>query len=149
MRAKRAVLAVVLALLAITAAAVAASGPALSVTSYRSRANAICAQERVETLSRLNETKNLAQYLAEEVPVLRSTLTSLNGLDPPRALASLAAQIVTTVRGEVTAFTTLAAQAKAGKLTVAQWQRNPTLTRLDSHELALWKEIGAKSCANP
>ena len=148
MRARRAVLVIVPALSAIAGAALAASGP-LSVTSYRSKANAICVRERAETLSRLHETKNLAQYLTEEVPVLRSALTSLKGLDPPSTLASLAAQIVTTVRGELTEFATLAAQAKAGRLTIAQWQNNRILTRLDAHELALWKQIGAKSCANP
>jgi hypothetical protein len=149
MRARRTASVVVLALFLVTAAALAASGPALSVSSYRSRANAICARERVETLSRLHAAKNLAQYLDDEVPVLRSALTALNGLNPPRQLASLDAQVVTTVRGEVTVFTTLAGQAKAGKLTPAQWQRNPTLARLGTHELALWKQIGATTCANP
>ena len=149
MRAQRTVSMVVLALFMVTAAALAASGPVLSVSSYRSRANAICAQERVETLSRLHAAKSLAQYLDEEVPVLRSVVTALNGLNPPRQLASLDAQIVTTVRGEATVFTTLAGQAKAGKLTAAQWQRNPTLARLDAHELAIWKQIGATTCANP
>jgi len=149
MRANRVALIAGLFLVATAAAAVAASGPPLSVTAYRSHANAICAQERQETLSRLHETKDLAQYLAEEVPVLRSALTALNGLDPPRALASLHAQILTTVSGEVTLFVALAQRAKAGKLTAARWQDNPKLAQLNTHELALWKQIGAKSCANP
>jgi hypothetical protein len=149
MRARRTFSLVVLALFMVPAAAFAASGPALSVSSYRSRANAICARERVETLSRLHAAKNLAQYLDDEVPVLRSALTALTGLNPPRPLVTLDAQVVTTVRGEVTVFTTLAGQAKAGKLTQAQWQRNPMLARLGTHELALWKQIGATTCANP
>ena len=93
--------------------------------------------------------KTLAHYLAGEVPVLRLTVKSLQRLNPPSKLVSLHAQVVATVNGQATLFSTLAKEAKAGKLTAAQWQNNPKLRDLNVRELALWKQIGAKGCASP
>jgi hypothetical protein len=125
-----------------------ANGP-LSMSGYRSHANAICAQEQQKTMSRLMGSKNLAQYLTREVPVLQSALQSFKGLDPPPRLSSLHTQIVAIVKGDITLFSTLARQARAGKINPATWQSNPTLRNLNVRELALWKQIGAKGCASP
>jgi hypothetical protein len=134
--------------LAAAANAGAASQP-LSLASYRSHANTICRREQVASVSRLHSAKDLAQYLAEETPVLQGALATLRVLAPPLELAVLQTEIIGTVRGEATLFASLAKRAAAGKLTETQWQNNQTLEHLDARELTLWTEIGAKACANP
>ena len=104
-------------LFAIAAVPPATARAPLSVSGYRSHANAICAQEQQKTMSRLMGSKNLAQYLAQEVPVLRSALQSFQRLDPPTTLSSLHAQVIAIVKGDITLFSTLAKQARAGRST--------------------------------
>jgi hypothetical protein len=135
---------------ALATASPASSTPGqLSAAAYRNRANATCAKEQLASVTRLHTAKGLAQYLAEEVPVLRAALADLTALDPPRALTSLQGQILTTIHGELSVFVALAQRAKAGNLTVAQWQGNTKLAQLDARELALWKQAGATTCASP
>jgi len=134
---------------AVTATPVHASGPALTVAAYRTKANLVCANEQHETSVTVGQTTKLAQYLTAELPVIRYTLASLKRLEPPATLASLHSQVVATVSGELTLFVSLAAQAKAGELTFAQFEANRQLKQLDKRELDLWKRIGAGVCAFP
>jgi hypothetical protein len=126
----------------------AATGP-VSAGEYRTQANAICAREQQKTMSGLMGSKSLAQYLARELPVLRSALRSFRRLDPPATLSPLHRQVVAIVDGDVTLFSSLAKEASAGKLNPATWQNDPKLRRSNARELMLWKEIGAKRCASP
>jgi len=141
------VTALVLLIACASAATTSAGRDTLTPGAYRNSANTICADERRQTMAFLARAKTLAQYLTSELSVVRSTVASLEKLQPPPTLASLHGKVVATVRGELSEFTTLAKQAKAGRLSLAQWQQNPQLRQLDQRELDLWKKIGAKTCS--
>jgi len=136
-------------LVAAVSGAAASAGRPLTAPEFRVRADTICANEQMSSVARLRGAKSLAQYLSLEVPVLRKAADGLAALTPPHSLASLAAQVVTTVGGELTEIESLARRAAAGNLTEAQWQNDAKLEQLDARELALWKQIGATGCANP
>lgn len=123
------------------------SGPRLTVAAYRDKANAICANERGQTMSAYKGSTTLPQYLDTEVPILGSALASLRKLVPPVQLASLHARIVNIVNSEVELFTFSQQEVRAGMLTVAQWQHDSRTRQLADRELSLWKKVGAKVCA--
>ena len=140
--------AVVAAVVCVAAAVpVLAATPRLSVKEYRSKADAICAVERQTTMNLLMNARTLAGYLTSEVPVVRAAYVSLKALAPPAKLASLHAQVVATVRGELTLFISFRDRAKAGKLAIPQFENSEQLQRLNKRELALWKKIGAGVCS--
>jgi hypothetical protein len=119
----------------------------LTVTAYRSKANAICAKERQQTMTRYMNSTTLVQYLNAEVPVVQSAFASLKKLEPPTLFASVHALILATVRSELELFTLFQQEVAVGKLTLAEWKADPQLGRLDSRELALWKKVGARICS--
>ena len=146
---KAAPLIVTILFLAVAGSPAAARSSPLPAGAYRTQANAICAREQRESIARLTGSKDLAHYLAAEEPVLRMAVTSLERLSPPSSLAVPHSDVVNVVKGQLALITSLAARAKAGKLTSAQWQNNATLRNLNTRELALWMQLGAEGCANP
>ena len=121
----------------------------LTVPAYRGKANVICANERAKTMRLVIRIAHLERYINAEIAVVRSAQDSLNQLEPPAKFASVHSKIVSLLGREITYFTTLRDQAKAGKLTVAQFQANSQLGVFDGRELALWKETGAQICETP
>lgn len=122
-------------------------GSGLTVAAYRGKANAICTRERTQTMSSYTHSNTLPQYLNAEVPIVSTAFSALKRLEPPAQLASLHAQILATVKSELSLFTFFQQEALAGMLTVAQWQSDPRPRQLSDRELLLWKKAGASVCA--
>jgi hypothetical protein len=121
----------------------------LTVTAYRDKANLICTNERGKTMRLVIGIAHLERYLTAQIAVVRSAHDSLEQLAPPAKFASVHSEIVSLLGSEVTYFATLRDQAKAGKLTVPEFQANSRLGVFDGRELALWKKTGAQTCATP
>lgn len=126
-----------------------ASRTPLTVASYRDKSDVICANERGRTMSLVIGIAHLERYLTAEIGVVRSAHDSLELLAPPAKFAFVHSEIVSLLGSEVTYFTTLRDQEKAGTLTVAEFQANARLGVFDGRELALWKKTGAQTCATP
>ena len=129
-----------------TIASAQATGKRLTVAAYRAQANAICSNERGETMSAYTHSATLPEYFDTEVPIVGKALASLKKLKPPVQLASLHARILTTVTNEFELFTLFQQEVKAGVLTTAQWQQDPQPRQLADQELALWRKVGTKVC---
>jgi len=125
------------------------SGTPLTVAAYRDKANLICANERSKTMRLVVGIAHLERYLTAEIAVVRSAHDSLKQLAPPAKFAAVHSEIVALLGSEVTYFATLRDQAKAGKLTVPEFQADSRLGVFDGRELALWKKTGAQTCETP
>jgi hypothetical protein len=126
----------------------AASGArASTVTQYRAEANAICNTDSNQ-LQKLPSGLTLAAYLTDALKITHTAFTSLQKLSPPASLAKLHAEVIANIRAGFPIVDGLLARAKAGKLTVAQFQSDKALGANAVAESALWTKLGAKDCTS-
>jgi hypothetical protein len=125
---------------------VAALGAApLTVAQYRAQANTICTNDGKQ-IDKLSTHLTLPQYLTAAVKISRASYNSLGRLSPPAALATYHAQLIANLESGFPIIDGLLARAKAGKLTIKQFEANKPLQANVVHENALWKKIGATAC---
>jgi hypothetical protein len=137
--------AVVAAACALTVAAAAGAEGISTVAQYRAQADAICAQDQKQ-LSALPSGLTLAAYLVAALKLTQTAYTSLKKLSPPATLARLHAEMIANIGAGFPIVERLLVRAKAGKLTVAQFQSDKALSKNVAGENALWTQIGAKRC---
>ena len=105
--------------LAAAGAAVAAANP--TVAGFRAQANAVCATDQAQ-LSALPSGLTLAAYLGDALKITRRSYTALAKLSPPSSLAQLDGAVIANIKAGFPIVERLLARAKAGQLTVAQFQ---------------------------
>jgi hypothetical protein len=125
----------------------AAAASRSSAPQYRAQANAVCAQEQ-KMLAALPSGITLPQYLVDAVKIAHTSFASLVKLIPPPALSKLHAEVIANIKAGFPIVNALVARAKAGKLTVAQFQNDTALVANSSKENVLWTKLGAKTCAS-
>lgn len=116
-----------------------------TVAQYRAQANAICVQEDKQ-LNALPSGLTLATYLPHALTIARAAYTSLSRLSPPASLSGTHADLLANVKAGFPIVSGLLARARAGKLTVAQFEADKSLAANVTRENGLWKKIGAKKC---
>jgi hypothetical protein len=114
---------------------------------YRAQANAICAKEE-KTLQALPSSITLPGYLVEAVKIAHTAFDSLASLVPPPALSRLHAEVIANIEAGFPIVKILVARAKAGKLTIPQFEDYPALVANAAKENALWKKLGANTCVS-
>ena len=141
------VVVVVAATCALTLAGAALGAGMSTVAQYRVQADAICAHDQNE-LNALPSGLTLAAYLVDALKITQTAYTSLKKLSPPTSLAQLHAAVIANIQAGFPIVDGLLARAKAGKLTVAQFQSDNALGKNAAAENALWTKLGAKSCTS-
>ena len=124
-----------------------ASGPALTIGTYRAEVNRICTRQQRETIELLTIARSLAGYRGGQVPKLRRAYSSLEELHPPARFASLHGRAVAGLDAEVDMFASLAARARTGKLSATQFQRRRDVQDLTARLGALWRALDARACS--
>ncbi|HUY71203.1 MAG TPA: hypothetical protein VMV08_03105 [Gaiellaceae bacterium] len=138
---------VVVAACALALTGAAAGAGTSTVAQYRAQADAICAHDQNE-LSALPSGLTLAAYLVDALKITQTAYTSLKKLSPPSSLAHLHVEVIANIQAGFPIVDGLLIRAKAGKLTVAQFQNDKALGKNAAAENALWTKIGAKSCTS-
>jgi hypothetical protein len=84
----------------------------------------------------------------DALKITQTAYTALKKLSPPTSLAQLHAEVIANIKAGFPIVDGLLVRAKAGKLTVAQFQSDKALGKNAAAENALWTKIGAKSCTS-
>jgi hypothetical protein len=140
----------VLCLASVIIASVAASSaqaatPPLTVSQYRTQANALCAAGAKAALP----TGSPVVVWTAALHLLRADWTAVGDLRPPTSLASLRAQILAVGKNEVTWFSSEVAKLRAGTITNTVFETQLNAQPYGTEEDALWARIGATVCAKP
>jgi hypothetical protein len=118
------------------------SPSSLTAAQYRQRANTICANLYTAQPPKTTPPKLLEWVVGQG----RHALAGIKALNPPAALAKAHEQLVALDTREVAVAASVASRLKTGQLTLAQAGR--AIQRLPAgKEVALWKEMGVKVCA--
>jgi len=118
----------------------------LTVAQFRTQANAACnnAYKEIAGLSR----SSLAVYIAHALPITRSFQALVARLDEPSVFAAPFAKLISTLTAESAQLQKLYARARAGSLTIPQFQNDETMSALSRTENSLWSKMGVSVCAS-
>jgi len=137
----------VLALVAAQASSASRAGGPPTAAAYRLQANAICSSENRQ-VSALPSGITLAVYLTDALKIADKAFAQLKQVTPPAELSRLHARVLANIAAGFPIVSGLLGRAKAGELTLAQFEHDKALTANVAEEDALWKQLGATVCAN-
>ena len=121
--------------------------PARTEAAYRAQANAICSTENRE-IGALPSGVTLVLYPTDALKIAHRAYAAMTRVAPPSGLAPLSTRVPANIAAGFPIVSRLLDRAKAGQLSLAQFEHDKTLGANVAEEDALWRRLGATVCAN-
>jgi hypothetical protein len=148
MRLKLSLCVIALTVVAVSSAAAQAGSP-LTSAAYLTDANSICsiAHRQQAVVQKSTSPADFGRFIREMVFTERGKLSALGHLSPPSALSSLHAGVLKNLRAQIALGDALPADLGAKVMTQRALTAGTKLDSLAAAQVALWKKIGAATCA--
>jgi hypothetical protein len=149
MRLKPLLFVIALAVVAVSSTAAQAANAPLTSAAYLTDVNSVCsiAHRQQAVVKKSTSPADFGRFIREMVFTERGKLSALGHLSPPAALSSLHAAVLANLRAQIALGDALPADLGAKVMTQRAITAGTKLDALATAQVALWKKIGAATCA--
>ena len=118
-------------------------------TTYLTDVNSVCsiAHRQQAVVKKSTSPADFGRFIREMVFTERGKLSALGHLSPPSALSSLHSGVLKNLRAQIALGDALPADLGATVMTQRVITAGTKLDALPTAQVALWKKIGAATCA--